>query len=114
MRLALLLAVLAGCTSGTDGVPSETGEADQSVWMPYSYRAVFDEDGVQTGWMLAQFRLDMGAPASYKAEDGTVEIPLDFEIERREIRMDLDWIPPDDLEQSDPETEVEDAEERTR
>ena len=102
MRLIPLLAVLAGCASGTEGVPSSDGEAGRSLWVPYSYSAVFDEDGVQTGWVLKEFRLDMGPPASQEAEDGTVGIPLDIEVERREGSKDLDWVPPEDLEQGEP------------
>lgn len=90
--LALVLPVL-GC------MPTE--ETEQSVWVPYSYSAVFDEDGIQTGWVLKEFLLDVGPLAGEEADDGTVEIPLDIEVERREVPKNLDWVPPGHLEQGE-------------
>ena len=107
MRVVLLLAVLAGCTSGTEGVPSGKGEAARVEWMPYSYWAVLDADGVQTGWVLAEFGLDAGPPPWQDAGDGVVETPLDFDVRQREVRMDLDWLPPQGLEEGDPISEEE-------
>ena len=101
MRLVLLLAVLAGCTSGTKGVPSREGEVAQVEWIPYSYWAVFDEDGAQSGWVLAEFGLEAGPPPWQDVGGGVVETPLGFELERREIPKSLDWVPPVYLEQGE-------------
>jgi len=90
LRLVLLSAMLLGCSPAT--------EVEQSVWMPYEYRPALDEDGTQTGWILTEFRLDMAPPPERTLDDGTVEIPLDIEVERREVLKDLDWVPPQDLE----------------
>lgn len=87
--VVLLSILLVGC-----GYEAEAG---RSVWVPYSYSAVFDEDGIQTGWALHEYLLELGPPAQREAGDGTVEIPLDIEVERREVLMTLDWTPPDDL-----------------
>ena len=90
--IALFSILSAGCNHGT--------EADRSVWVPYSYSAVFDSDGIQTGWALHEYLLDMGPPSQRELEDGTVEIPLDVEAEKREVLMALDWVPPPDLAQT--------------
>ncbi|MYB50785.1 MAG: hypothetical protein F4X77_01090 [Acidobacteriia bacterium] len=92
---------LAGCTSGTEG------EVAQVEWIPYSYWAVFDEDGAQTGWVLAEFGLEAGPPPWQDSGGGIVETPLDFEIERREVRMDMDWVPPQGLAEGGPSPVLE-------
>ena len=90
LRLILLCAMLLGCAARP--------EAGRSVWVPYSYSAVFSDDGSQTGWVQHEYLLDMGPPPQRELEDGTVEIPLDIEVERRAIPKSLDWVPPDHLE----------------
>ena len=105
LRLVLLLlggVALSGCGLRTGPALPEHSEVARLVWMPYSYRAAYDEDGVQIGWVLREFRLDMAPPSQLELDGGIVEIALEFETLRRERLMGMDWVPPDNLEEVDP------------
>ena len=80
MRLFLILALAAisVCESRTEVVPSGPSEVERSVWMPYSYRAVLDENGIQAGWALAAFRLEgmgVGSPGKLLLHSSTLRRP---------------------------------------
>ena len=101
MRLVLLLAALTACGPGTDSLSLMGGDSEQLVWLPYSYRAVLDRDGVQTGWELAEFCLDMEPPAREAVGSGVVRMQLGFGVQQRKIQKPLEWVPPERLEEAE-------------
>lgn len=106
MRRALLLlaalsplAALAACEPGGKP-PPRSAPPVQPAWLPHSYSAVYSEDGSQRGWLLREFRFEAGPPAERQLADGTVEIPLELEVEQRETFKELGWVPPQGVPQS--------------
>ena len=87
---AALLATMVSCNNRREGY-------ENAVWLPVSYRAIVDSSGLQSGWMLTEFMLELGPPERINVSalpSEPAEFSLDLPMEFRSRIMGMGWIPP--------------------